>query len=147
GSNAIDRDTPPGPGRSLDAGADARLAMGGDVLQQRLVLAEETVLLGLVGGLEEARQVAQVAALVGAVGEVGHPDQVQDQRRRERRVAALPDELEDHLGAEEAGEVDEVPGGLPVAERRDIVDPDAGMGLVVAQDVAEAVVLVLALRL
>ncbi|BFO17125.1 hypothetical protein SHKM778_35130 [Streptomyces sp. KM77-8] len=54
--------------------------------------------------------------------------QVEDEGRREGRVAALPGGLEDHAGAEEAVEGDVVPGGLPVAEGRYVVDVDLALG-------------------
>src|SRR5262245_57976910 len=75
--------------------------------------------------LEKARGLAHRALLAGAVRQVRQPDEVDDERRRERRVASLPRELQRHPRPEEAFEVDEVPGRLPVAERRDVVDPHA----------------------
>src|SRR2546422_308503 len=51
-------------------------------------------------------------------------DQVEDQWRGEGRVGPLPRKLEGHRGAEESVELDEVPGGLPVAKGRHVVDPD-----------------------
>ena len=50
------------------------------------------------------------------------PGQVDHQRRGQQRVAPLPGELQHHLRAEEALEVDVVPGGLPVVQRFDVLD-------------------------
>ena len=60
--------------------------------------------------------------IAAALGRESQPSQVNDQRGREDGVAALPGELQGHLRAEEAGEVDVVPGRLPVVERFDIFD-------------------------
>ena len=50
--------------------------------------------------------------------------------RRQHRIAALPDELQRHRRAQEAGEVDVVPGGLPIAQAFDELDRDvASAGL------------------
>src|SRR6266850_3837698 len=58
------------------------------------------------GRLEEAAGVAHRALLARAVGEIRQPDQVDHERRRERRVAPLPRELERHPRPEEPLEVD-----------------------------------------
>lgn len=53
--------------------------------------------------------------------------EVEDQGRRQCGVAALPGGLQDHPGTEEAVEGDVVPGGLPVAEGRYVVDVDLAL--------------------
>ena len=80
-------------------------------------LLEEVVLLDALRALEEAGQVAHQAAAPALFFEVGQPGQVDGKGGGQQRVAALPGELQDHLRAEEALEVDVVPGGLPVVQR------------------------------
>ncbi|CAM5617824.1 hypothetical protein STENM327S_08030 [Streptomyces tendae] len=77
--------------------------------------------------LEVEAQFAQRAGKPLLVGTGDQPGQVQDERRGEGRVAALPRRLKDHAGAEEPVEGDVVPGGLPVAERGHVVDVDLAL--------------------
>src|SRR2546428_2325285 len=79
------------------------------------------------GILEEAREVCHGAGFAFALGELGEPDEIEDQRRRQDRVAALPDEVHAHLRPEKSAEVNEVPRRFPVAERRDVLDRHAGV--------------------
>jgi len=79
------------------------------------------------GILEEAREVRHRAGLAFSLGELGEPDEIEDERRRQDRVATLPDELHAHLRPEKSAEVNEVPRRLPVAERRDVLDGHAGV--------------------
>ncbi len=59
----------------------------------------------------------------------GHqPRQIQDQRRRKRRVTPLPDRLQHHPRTQEPVERDVVPRRLPVTERRNVVDVDLTLG-------------------
>jgi hypothetical protein len=79
--------------------------------------------------------------------EVGEAHEVEHERSGEGRVAALPGELQAHARPEEALEVHEVPGRLPVVQRGHEVDPDLGMEARVAQDRAQGLVLVAPLGL
>src|SRR6478735_8268986 len=62
--------------------------------------------------LEEEAEGGQGAGLAHRHRPRGEAREVEDQRRCEGRVAALPGELHRHPGAEEAVEADVVPGGL-----------------------------------
>src|SRR5712691_10354108 len=64
-----------------------------DIVFQHGELLEEVVLLDAHGAFEEASQVAQNAGFPAALGEEGLPGQVQNQGRRQDRVAPLPGEL------------------------------------------------------
>ena len=66
------------------------------------------------------------AALAAAPFPFGEADQVEHQGGRQDGIAALPGELHHHLRAEEALEVDVVPGGLPVVERFNVLDGAVG---------------------
>src|SRR2546430_2184778 len=54
------------------------------------------------GLFEEAREMGHQARLALAQSELGEAHQVEDERRRQDRVAPLPDELHAHLRAEES---------------------------------------------
>ena len=90
--------------------------------EQGVPLLRESVLLRADRLLEEEAEGGQGAGLADGHRPRGEAREVEDQRRCEGRVAALPGELHRHPGAEEAVEADVVPGGLPVAEVLDVVD-------------------------
>src|SRR5581483_9187323 len=103
----------------------ARGAAPGEVLgesEERLELLVQVVLIGRRRVLEEAGEAGEHARLLAARREVDEADEVEDERRGERAVRGAPRELERPAGAEEALEVDVVPGRLPVAERGHEVD-------------------------
>ena len=77
--------------------------------------------------------------------EVGQPGQVDGKGGCQQAVATLPGELEGHLGAEKALEVDVVPGRLPVAHVGKVLDGDDRGGLV-AENLRDHPVLGLDLR-
>lgn len=87
-------------------------------------LLREVIFLGPQRRLEEAGQLDQQAVLAVALGQVGEAGQVDHQRRRQERVAALPGELHDHRCAEKTLEVDVVPGCFPVSHAVNILDGD-----------------------
>ena len=100
------------------------------ILFQHRELLEEVVLVDAHRALEEAGQVLQHADFAAALGQQRQPGQVEHQRGGQERIAALPDELQDHLRAEEALEVDVVPGRLPVVQRFDVLDGHVRLRLV-----------------
>ncbi len=83
-----------------------------------------------IGLLKKHARCLQHADLAAPLRQQGQPGQVEHQRRRQDRVAALPDELQHHLRAQEALEVDVVPGRLPVVQRFDVLDRDVRLRLV-----------------
>jgi hypothetical protein len=99
-----------------------RFGYGFDVPKQHVHLHEEVVLVRSHRSLEEARKVLKHPGLAAALCEQGQADDVEQKRGGEERVAALPDELQDHLRVQKTLEVDVVPRGLPVVERFDVLD-------------------------
>src|SRR6266852_2212373 len=106
------------------------LILGVNVVLQHSKLLEEVMLLDTHRAFEEAGQVPQDTDLAAALGEQGKPSQVQDQRRGQERVAPLPGELERHLDSHETGEMDVIPGRLPVVERFNVLDGNVSLRFV-----------------
>src|SRR2546427_2529330 len=104
------------------------LRVARDVVGEQAELVGESLHAHAEGLFEEAREMSHQARLALAQSELGEAHQVEDERRRQDRVAPLPDELCAHLRAEESTEVDEVPRRLPVAEGRDVLDPHPRVG-------------------
>ena len=96
--------------------------------------------------LEETGQEGQEPALAPPPRHLDQPHQVQHQRGRQHRIATLPGELQRHGRAEEAGEMDVVPGRLPFAQALDVFDGDERLRAV-AEDFAQQMVLALDLGL
>src|SRR5262245_31873690 len=64
--------------------------------QKHRELLEKIVFFGTQRALEETRQVAQHAGLAAPVRKLHEPDQIEHQRRREQRIAPLPNKLQRH---------------------------------------------------
>src|SRR5208282_438542 len=101
-----------------------------DVVDQAVELLEEVVFHDSLRTLEEAGQMTHLAFASALFFEVGQTSQVDGKGGCQQAVATLPGELEGHLGAEKALEVDVVPGGLPVAHVGQVLDGDDRGGLV-----------------
>ena len=104
---------------------------------QQRKLPGKIVLVDAQRAFEEAAQMGEHARLAVPCRELDEPHQVEHQRRRQQRIAPLPGELHDHRRAQEAAEVNVVPGRLPVAQAADVFDRDERLRLV-AEDLAAA---------
>ncbi len=71
---------------------------------------------------EEAGQVTHGTAAAGTMFMGGEAREVDDQRRGENRVAALPSKLHRHFRLQKTLEVDEIPCHLPVIQGLDEID-------------------------
>ncbi len=89
------------------------------------------------GRLEEPAELLLHPALAALLSEVDEAGQLEDQRRGEDGVAALEVDLHLHPLAEEADEVDGVPGFLLVTARPVVVDAHDVVLDRVAQDLVE----------
>ena len=72
--------------------------------------------------LEIERQPLLHALHVGSLGEVEEQSEIQNDRRREDRIAAEKIDLDLHLVAEPAKNVDVVPTFFVIATRRIVID-------------------------
>src|SRR5262249_16055728 len=70
--------------------------------------------------LEKTGQVAEHTDLAAPMREFDEADQIQHERRRQQRVAPLPDELQRHWRAQKAAKMNVVPGRFPVAQATDV---------------------------
>src|SRR5437588_2260055 len=93
-----------------------------NILLQHRELLEEIVVAAAHRAFEEAGEVGQDAELPAALGQERQAGEIKHQRSGQERIATLPDELQDHLGPQEALEVDVVPGCLPVVHGGDVFD-------------------------
>src|SRR6185436_20878560 len=92
------------------------------LLLEQIVLRALTI--GVIGSLEEHRELALDAALAVALREIEQADEVDDKRCGEDRILAHEVDLELHPLAEEANEVDRIPRFLRVTARLVVVDVD-----------------------
>src|SRR6516162_743691 len=87
----------------------------------------------------------EYADFAAALGQKRQAHDVEQERRGQQRIAALPEELQDHLRIQKSLEMDMIPRRLPVIERFDVFDRHMGLRLV-ADDGADDLVLGLNLR-
>ena len=120
-----------------------------DVRHEHLPLLEEIVLVDPIGFLKKHARCGSTPLSPRRWARSASRARSSTQRAGQERVAALPDELQDHLRAEEALEVNVVPRRLPVVERFDVLDrhvrlrlvaDDAGDDLVLGADLRRLVV-------
>src|ERR1035438_5065417 len=76
------------------------------ILGQHVHLLEEIVLVATHRALEKARQMFEHAGFAAALGQKRQADDVDQQRGGQQRIAALPEELQDHLRVEKPLKVD-----------------------------------------
>src|SRR6266851_3542022 len=100
------------------------------VFLQELELLEEVMFLNAHGALKETGQVAKNACLAAPLSQQSESSQINHQRRRQDRVATLPGELHVHLHAQEALEMNEIPGSLPIVQRLNELDGNVSLRLV-----------------
>src|SRR5207245_8183705 len=118
-----------GPSRdSAHAAGQGRDSSATEIAVEPRILPAEVLLLRADGRLEEAGRLGHGPALATPERQIREPYQVDHQGRGEDRIASLPGELHRHARAEKSLEMDQVPRRLPVAERGDVGDVDAGLG-------------------
>src|SRR5689334_2330702 len=83
----------------------------GGIIEEKVELLEEVMLLDAERAFEEACEVAQNSAFTSTLGQERKSDEVDHQRRGQDGIGALPGELQAHFHAKEPLEMDEVPRG------------------------------------
>ncbi len=99
-------------------------ALRPEMIEQHMPLRGLVVYSNVQRVFEEAGQVTHGTAVAGTMFMGGEACEVDDQWRRENRVAALPSKLHRHFRLQKSLEVDEVPCHLPVVQGRDEIDGD-----------------------